>query len=98
MSAIQRWTLVLGLLGAFTVGLFPPETFVWPRQGDNFYIADGRAFLLWPTLGYTQLRLWEGEYGKKAGYERIDYWRLGLEWLVIGALTGAVFLAFHRTR
>ena len=91
MNRIQHWTLIGGLLLVFLAGLFPPETFVWRRTRDYVYVPYGRTFLLRPG-GWTELRLWEGEYGMKRGYVRIDYYRLGLEWLTIASLTGVVFL------
>ncbi len=91
MNRIQRWTLIGGLLLVFLAGLFPPVTFVWPREGDNVYVPYGRTFLLRPC-GWTELRLWPGEHGVQPGYVRIDYYRLGLEWLTIASLTGVVFL------
>ena len=104
MSKVQRWVLIGGLLACFLAGLFPPVTWVGPggvdwRGGpslrENVYVHCGRTFLLWPR-GWTKMKL--GKEGTFSGSVRIDYWRLGLEWLTIAAATGAVFLFAHRWR
>ena len=94
LTKAQRRTLFGGLLLVLLAGLFPPRTFVWTRRGDNLYVARGRGFLLWPGgLGYRKITLSHEkrttESNRRArpivatGYVRIDYYRLGLEFLVV---------------
>jgi len=101
MNRIQRWTLIGGLLLVVLATLFPPVTKVIVYRGDNRYEAAGRCFLVAPDR-WTVMRSWT--VGSDSSltiddrtYHRIDYYRLGLEWVVIVALTGAVFL-IARTR
>lgn len=89
MNRIQRWTLIGGLLLVFLAGLFPPTTFVRLRPSRDLYIGHGRTFLVWPNLAWTTVRFGEREH---EGYFRIDYYRLGLEWVTITVLAGTVFL------
>ena len=69
----------------FLAGLFPPVTKVHVHRGDNLYEPAGRCFLIQPGLP-----------SDRRMYHRIDYCRLALEWIVIAALTGAVFLIAHK--
>ena len=85
MNRIQRWTLVGALLLIFLAGLFPPYTFVITADPKNRYFPRGRTFLFYPK-----------RLKSRWGYVRIDYYRLGLEWLTIAALGGAVFLIARR--
>lgn len=86
----DRWPLIVGLLAFALVGLFPPTTFVWPVWGNNVYVSAGRGVLWQPSSKGTTHDM--GPLGKERGYIRIDYWRLGHEWIVIAALTGAAWV------
>ena len=39
MTKATRVVLIVGLLLVLLAALFPPMTFVYPRQGDNFYFC-----------------------------------------------------------
>lgn len=93
MSNWQRRVLIGGLLLVFLAGMFPPVLLVWTRNGDNHYLANGRTFLP-HSLALAPERFLGGSYRGRAlpGYNRIDYWRLVVEWITIGSLAAAVIL------
>lgn len=79
MNAAQRHVIAVGLIFVALTCIFPPLT---GRTGD-VVTAQGRGFLLSPQL-YSS-RVPTGGYAPR----RIDYQRLPLEWVAIGALVAA---------
>ena len=97
MTKATRVVLIVGLLLVLLAALFPPMTFVYPRQGDNFYFAARRSFLFALPDTMTKQMITRG-YDPSRGYVRVDYHRLMVEWVVIAAGTGAAFLFTRRRR
>ena len=100
-AAPARWrrrVLIGGLLLVFLTGLFPPATFVLTRTGDNYYVANGRTFLPYPAALAPQRSPYGASYRGhhyRGGYNRIDYWRLVLEWITMGSLAAVVILLLN---
>lgn len=89
MNRTARILLIVGLTAIGLSGLFPPWAYTYQRANANMESTSpaGRSLLFFPPSS------------SRGGYQgrRIDYGRLGLEWVVIGVLTGVGCLAFGRS-
>ncbi len=85
MNRTARILLIVGLTAIGLSGLFPPWASTYHGSSMKSTSPGGRSLLFFPPPSRSR---YEGR--------RIDYGRLGLEWVVIGVLTGVGCLAFGR--
>ena len=97
MSKWQHYVLIGALSLVFLAGLFPPVLRVHVHTGDNYYSANGRTFLPYPTAvtTWSESRALGGNVYFYRYYGRIDYWRLVLEWITIATLAAAIILVLQ---
>ena len=85
----KRIVIIVGLVAAFSCGLFPPRI-----NGETQQVYK-RGFLLSSEL----YGVWHStSIGSARTPTEIDFGRLGIEWIIIGLMTSAVCLAMTLLR
>jgi len=85
----RRIVIIVGLVAAILCGLFPPRI-----SGETQQVYK-RGFLLSSEL----YGVWHStSRGSSRTPTEIDFGRLGIEWIIIGLMTSAVWLAMPLLR